>query len=253
MWVDSLEEDCMIQKNSVKFWRKFINWRLWSGIIGAVFVIALIDAARQYYPYINLPKVTAEDLDALQLDGYEKVMFVAHPDDELLWGGKHLLEDDYLVVCITRGDDKVRRAEFEAVLRNSKDKGLILAYPDKIGKKRSDWKFWRKNIEADIAAVLKYKDWKLVVSHNEKGEYGHQHHIMTHESVKKEFNQTGCQADLYWFGKYYVNDQVPYDLKEMDKSVYNKKRELAKLYKSQRSTMRKLYHMLPYEDWILAE
>ncbi|MEY8391894.1 PIG-L family deacetylase [Lachnospiraceae bacterium 45-W7] len=243
----------MLQKEKIADWKKFGNWRFAAGVLGAVVFIFLISLVKDYYPYMNLPKVTEKELDALHLEKYSNVMFVAHPDDELLWGGRHLLEDDYLVVCLTRGNDKVRRAEFEAVLSASGDKGLILSYPDKIGRRRSDWKLWRKNIEADIAAVLKYKNWELVVSHNEDGEYGHQHHIMTHESVEKEFKQTGSQADLYWFGEYYVNDKIPYDLKEMDKTVYNKKRELAALYESQRSTMRKLYHMLPYENWILAE
>ena len=253
MRAHSIGEGMHDSKNNMRFWKKFLNWRFWSGIVGAVLVIALIDIVRQYCPYINLPRVAAEDLETLCLDGYEKVMFVSNPDDEVLLGGQHLLVDNYLVVCLTRGNDSVRRAEFEAVLKKSGDKGLILSYPDKIGSKRSDWKFWKKRIEADIASVLRYKDWKVVATHNEKGEYGHQHHIMTYESVTKELKETGCQADLYWFGAYYVNDKIPYDLKEMDKAVYNQKRELAALYKSQRSTIRKLYHMLPYEYWTLAE
>lgn len=239
-----------INSKNLKNW-KF--WRFCTGVFGAVVLVSVISVVKLYVPYINLPKVTPSDLDALRLEKFQKVMFVAHPDDELLWGGRHLLEDDYLVVCLTRGDDRVRRAEFEAVLKAAGDKGIILSYPDKIGRKRSDWKLWRKAIEADIATVLQYKDWELVVSHNEKGEYGHQHHIMTHESVEKEYKKTKCKADLYWFGTYYVDDKVPYDLQEMDKSVYNQKRKLAKLYASQRSTIRKLYHMLPYEYWTLSE
>lgn len=201
------------------------------------------------FPYMNLPNVTTADLDALVLDDYDHLMFVAHPDDELLWGGKHLLEDNWFVVCITNGNNQTRRGEFESVLRETGDKGLILSYPDKIGSRRSGWKLWRDDIEADIATVLRYKDWKTVVSHNEKGEYGHQHHIMTHESVWKEYQQTGSSGSLYWFGRYYVNDRIPYDLQEMDKESYLEKRRLARLYVSQRGTFRKLYHMLPYEYW----
>ena len=54
---------------------------------------------------------------------------------------------------------------------------------------------------------------------------------------------------FYSFGKYYVNDKVPYDLEEMPKDLYIQKRKLAKLYVSQRTTVRKMYHMLPYEYW----
>ncbi len=218
----------------------------------AVLLLAVLSLGAAYFPYINLPGVTTEVLDALQLKDCPRVMIVAHPDDELLWGGKHLLEEKYLVVCLTGGNDRIRRAEFESVLAATGDKGLMLSYPDKIGRRRSDWGFWRGDIEADIAAILQYKEWELVVSHNEKGEYGHPQHIMTHESVAKEYGRTGCQARLYWFGNYYVDDKVPYDLPEMDKSVYNQKRKLAKLYVSQRQTIRLLYHMLPYEDWVPA-
>lgn len=40
-------------------------------------------------------------------------------------------------------------------------------------------------MEADIATVLNYKDWKQVATHNADGEYGHHHHQMTHQLVKK--------------------------------------------------------------------
>lgn len=125
-----------------------------------ILAIAILFLAKDFYliyPYINLPHITTADLDALDLEGYDKVMFVAHPDDDLLWGGRHLIEDDYLVVCMTRGNDPVRSAEFKSVMEATGDKYLILSYPDKIGKHRSSWTFWKKDMEADIATVLNYK------------------------------------------------------------------------------------------------
>lgn len=244
--------------------RRRADWKLWgqgpshlarrlcqglAAILSIMAVIFLSKAAISFVPYLRLPKVAKEDLDRLQLDGCQNVMFVAHPDDELLWGGKHLLDDKYLVVCLTRGDDKIRRAEFEKVLEATGDKGLILAYPDKIWHWRADWKFWQEGIEADVASILQYKDWDLVVSHNAAGEYGHPHHKAAHKVVEKVYGMAGCRAELHWFGKYYVNDKVPYGLPEMDKPSYVQKRKIAKLYQSQRDTIRKLYHMLPYEDW----
>ncbi len=223
--------------------------KIFAGICFIIAALFLTKAAIAFAPYRNVPAVTKEELDALQLEDCKKLMFVAHPDDELLWGGKHLLEGGYLVVCLTRGDDSVRRAEFEQAVAFAGGKSLILSYPDKIWKWRADWRFWQEQIEADVSAILQYQDWELVASHNAQGEYGHQHHKMTHEIVKKEYQKTGCQARLYWFGKYYVNDKVPYDLPEMDKSWYNQKRKMAKLYQSQRDTIRKMYHMLPYEYW----
>lgn len=66
-------------------------------------------------------------------------------------------------------------------------------------------------------------------------------------ACKKAYKETDCNADFYSFGKYYVNDKVPYDLEEMPKDLYIQKRKLAKLYTSQRTTVRKMYHMLAYE------
>jgi len=239
----------------MRFFIKYIK-RGWKLILTVLILTALgvgLHAYLQNRPYLNLSQVTTADLDALDLDGYDKVMFVAHPDDDLLWGGRHLIEDDYFIVCMTRGNDPVRSAEFQAVMEATGDKYMILSYPDKIGKKRSDWKYWKTDMEADVARILSYKNWKLVASHNTDGEYGHSHHQMTHQIVEKEYQETGCQAELYWFGKYYVNDKVPYDLEEMPKELYNQKRELAKLYASQRGTVRKMYHMLPYEHWEKAD
>ena len=242
-------------RNSTSGFRKFLHhlrchWK--RTLIIVILSIAILFLAKGFYllyPYINLPHVTTADLDALDLNGYDRVMFVAHPDDDLLWGGRHLIEDDYLVVCMTRGNDPVRSAEFKSVMEAIGDKYLILSYPDKIGKRRSTWTFWKKDMEADIATVLNYKDWTQVATHNPHGEYGHQHHQMTHELVEKVYKETGCKADFYSFGKYYVNDKVPYDLEEMPKDLYIQKRKLASLYTSQRTTVRKMYHMLPYEYW----
>lgn len=40
-------------------------------------------------------------------------MFVAHPDDETIWGGSHLLKKHYLVVCLTNGNNKTRKRVHE--------------------------------------------------------------------------------------------------------------------------------------------
>ena len=45
-----------------------------------------------------------------------------------------MIEEKYLVVCMTRGNDPVRSAEFKSVMKATGDKYLILSYPDKIGK-----------------------------------------------------------------------------------------------------------------------
>lgn len=219
-------------------------------IIGIIVVITAIGFfSREYLPYLFIPGVTENQLKNINLDKYKKLMIVAHPDDELIWGGGHLIEGDYFVVCITRGYDKVRRKEFETVIDATDDTGLILSYPDKIAGKRSDWKIWKKDIERDIQTIIDYKKWDLVVTHNAKGEYGHQHHIATHKLVNSAYGKTDSTANLMYFGKYYKRKDLPADLEQIDDELIQQKEELSKIYKSQKKTVNKLRHSFPYENW----
>ena len=60
--------------------------------------------------FLNSPKKieVEKQLKDLNLSKVNKLMIVAHPDDETIWGGNHLLKSNYLVVCITCGNNKIR-------------------------------------------------------------------------------------------------------------------------------------------------
>ena len=49
-------------------------------------------------------------------------MIVSHPTDEILFGGAHLLEGNYLVVCITCGNSKETTHDFIDVLQKTNQK-----------------------------------------------------------------------------------------------------------------------------------
>lgn len=219
------------------------------GAVAVVLLIFTISILKAIWPFLHIKPLETKQLDELGLDKYQKVMIVAHPDDEFIWGGEHLMNDEYFVVCVTRGYDKVRTAEFNKMMEKTKSKGLILSYPDKIGEKRSNWTFFKKKIEKDIETVLTYKKWDEVATHNENGEYGHQHHMMTHQLVTEAFENVKCNSDLYNFGRYYRVEDVPDNLKSISNADYRRKRKLVFVYKSQMRTMRKMYHMLPHENW----
>lgn len=223
-------------------------------IASAAAVICIASLAVYLYPHIRgmiKPCVTDSELDKLGLDGYSKLMIVAHPDDELLWGGAHLIEDDYFVVCVTNGYNKDRRKEFEAVMEKTGDKYLILSYTDKLFDKRSDWKYIYDNIESDINKIIDYKDWDEIVTHNKSGEYGHEHHKMVHR-ITVDCTDDGDKSKLRFFGKYYKAAKLKEGAdpgETISDELLEKKTELFELYKTQKGTINKLSHMAPYENW----
>lgn len=123
-------------------WKKRWRWGL-LGILAVFFLIIGGAGGVLLFPYLNLPPVTEEELDRMDLEGFDRIMIVAHPDDELLWGG----------------------------------------------------------------------------------------------------------GQLWLFGQYYRKNKLPYDMKQMDQAVCRQKKQIAELYVSQESTIRKLSHMMPYENW----
>lgn len=190
----------------------------------------------------------------VDLKNINKVMIVAHPDDEMLWGGAHLLQDDYLVVCITCGERSDRVKEFKNVMKETNDKYIMLDYPDYPNFKKDDWRLVYNDIVKDIDRILKMKDWEVIVTHNEQGEYGHIHHKKTHNIVTNIYKRKYPDGNsLYFFGEYYKKDKiskVEEDLKQIDKEDYNKKYNIIfGLYKSQFKSCKKHEHMIQYENW----
>ena len=202
--------------------------------------------------YYNVDIMDKSTLTSIKNSKTNKLMIVAHPDDETLWGGAHLAEGGYFVICITRGYDEERSAEFCKVLKESGNEGIILKYPDKVLDKRDDWDRVDEKIKKDVENVLKIKDWEMIVTHNKDGEYGHRHHIMLNKIVRFEAEKTSKSNSLFYFGKYYSKkelDSKDINLTKIEKDKLDKKEELLKNYASQKSTIKKLEHMLPYEKF----
>lgn len=210
-------------------------------------------AAASGKTFLSTRRITKSVLNQMDLSGVDKVMIVAHPDDEMIWGGIHLLKDRYLVVCMTNANTrkygKTRAREFKKVLNKTQDIGIILNYPDYNNRHKVDrWTKCSKSMMKDLTTLLAYKDWKEVVTHNEQGEYGHIHHKKVHQFVTRCFKKSGLKdAKLEYFGKYHGR-------KYKGKTIYSKSeiREKAKvlsLYRSQKRTVKKLSHMNPYENW----
>ena len=200
-------------------------------------------------------QVTEEMLDALPLSGCTKLMVVAHPDDETLFGGAHLTEGGWFVVCLTNGYNQVRKNEFENVIKESGNVGIILKYPDLVNGKRAEWIQEKPQIAKDINYILQYKHWGLVATHNPAGEYGHIHHKMTSQLVTEAYYKNYWGNLLYYFGKYYSAknfQKVEKSLKKVPQSNVDRKIKLLGLYKSQKHIVNEHIHLAAYENWIRA-
>ena len=209
------------------------------------------DTINQAY---NVTPISAIQLQLASSSKADKLMIVAHPDDEVLWGGGHLYDKGYLVVCVTNGRNKVRSQEFKDVVTASGNECIMLEYPDKVRGKRDDWALVKDGIESDLEKIMTCKDWKLIAVHNQKGEYGHIHHVNVHNYVTEIYDKNDIQCDLYCFGKYYKASRlkvVGNTLPKISKERYEFKKKLADMYTSQKKTVDKLWHMAYYEDWTL--
>ena len=182
----------------------------------------------------------------------DKLMIVAHPDDDALWGGGHLMSGNWLVVCITNGRNDTRRDEFNRTMNASGNAHLILEYPDKVNGSRDSWDEVYEGISKDIGMLLSYKNWNTVVTHNPDGEYGHQHHKMTSRIVTQGCIDRHMTDRLEYFGKYYSAAKLPAaqdSLSRLSAEELKYKEYLLTFYRSQKSTITKLGHMNPFEEW----
>jgi len=204
--------------------------------------------------------ISNSDLDKLNLSSVDNLMIVAHPDDETLWGGSHLMNARYLVVVITNSYKSERAAELKKVMSLSNDKYLILSYPDikdtwyEKGKYKysvDKWSTSGEAIDADIKTVLNYKHWKVIATHNPNGEYGHYHHQTVSNKVTDAVKRTlSSDQEFYYFGNWYSKNAKNPDSK-LDDVNLKKKNNMVDVYlPSSPYAIANNRHMVQYESWI---
>lgn len=129
--------------------------------------------------------LSTEDLDYFDLKDGDRLMIIAHPDDDLLWGGGNMIQEikelketgnNYFVVCLTNGSYDSRARDFDSAMNDIGAKHVILRYPDLYRRHQVAWNPYTNYITQDIRRVMNYRNWSKIVTHNPDGEYGHQHH-----------------------------------------------------------------------------
>ena len=198
-----------------------------------------------------------KSLDIYNAEFYKNVMIVAHPDDEILWGGANLYKESYFVVCITNGYNLKRANDFREILKFTKNGGLILNYPDTQNLNYSyiqdDWSEVKNGILKDLSIIISYKNWEKIVTHGPDGTTGHPHHKKVNNYVTKIAKDYNKYSILYYFEKFYEKNKIPLNLQRIsDKDLQIKKIEI-KIHKTQKKSLfRDYFHSIPYEKFILA-
>lgn len=141
------------------------------------------------------------------------LMIVAHPDDEIIFGGSSLQNGNWDVICVTNGEDKVRSLEFEICMKELDCNYEHWNFPDVWG-----GDFDRPKVSAALDSYIK-RGFDNVVTHNSTGEYGHSQHIALHHIVSEI-----VKDNLFVFDK--GSNVLPYKL-------LLKKLQLLSNYKSQ--------------------
>ena len=166
----------------------------------------------------------------------DKLLVVAHPDDEVLWGGANLLrEPGWLVISATNNSNPGRKIEFQKTMSyfnvtqfRMYDVEDTYLDEDELGvdvaRQRVNRLFDNSEFERALQELASSKQWKVVLSHNSQGEYGHIHHKKVGELVRKHFPSAvefGVDSDL--------NPELD-DIKRSGMVFYAKTQNITKLY-----------------------
>ncbi len=224
--------------------RKKLTKVIYLALFVGLCAILAKNASNEKIPY-------EEQLRNINLEQIDRIMITAHPDDETIFGGDHLAKNRYLIVCVTAGNNPTRDKELQHVARRYHDSFITLGYPDKTLGVRNNWKSCYKNINQDLTKILHKKKFKMIVTHNPDGEYGHIHHKMISKMVTKIASKSDMK--LYYFNHYYTKRQLKNLQLEPWLTTKDSRQKLLVLneyYPSQKKVIQHLKHILPYEQFI---
>ena len=175
------------------------------------------------------PSIKKKDANTLQkaFENYQisKLMIIAHPDDEMIFGGGELIKHgpEYKVICLTNKSNKIRSKEFKKVMKELKVGAWeIYDYEDSIYSTEEVY-----NIECTLLS----RNWEKIVTHNPIGEYGHPQHRSVFNFIKQYINKGILDDILHVFGK---------SEKKLTKDILDKKKEILKLYRSEKKIIDQL-------------
>ena len=145
-------------------------------------------------------------------------MIVAHPDDELIFGGAELIKNKgYKVICLTNQDNVQRKKEFIALMNDLKQGYEILDHTDNMNMKNV-----KEEYKKYVEKILTTNKIEKIVTHNKKGEYGHKFHRAVHNMVSDICDKNNLLDILYYFntGTKKISEKLIIQKLELMKKYY---------------------------------
>ncbi|WP_052410123.1 PIG-L deacetylase family protein [Paenibacillus durus] len=162
----------------------------------------------------------------------DKLMIVAHPDDESIFGGGALIQESgWKVICLTNESNETRSREFQEAMNFVGAEFEIWDFPDEY-----NGEFDEEEVGDALRDVLDSGDFHKVVTHNLEGEYGHSQH----RSLSRILHSMDLD-NLYVFER--ADDPLPYHILQM-------KLQLLQHYKSQMYVIEQLMPFIVNERLI---
>tara|TARA_Y100000741_G_scaffold362744_1_gene349327 strand:- start:340 stop:1011 length:672 start_codon:yes stop_codon:yes gene_type:complete len=123
-----------------------------------------------------------------------KLMIVAHPDDEIIFGGYDLFtETNWLVIFCT--NDFTRQHMICSCSKYFKYNTILLKHADGDIK---DIRF-HKELYNFLHTIINQQKWDTIVTHNSDGEYNHIQHIQVHKMVSNIVNGLEQPQNIRFF------------------------------------------------------
>ncbi len=97
---------------------------------------------------------------------------VAHPDDETLWATGMIAAGVDVICCTVPRKDPPRAIEFFEAVRTLGGFPILIPFIEPL---------YDEDIEH--LDMLDLRRYETVITHNQRGEYGHRHHMNVHEHV----------------------------------------------------------------------
>ena len=165
----------------------------------------------------------------------DKLLIVAHADDELIWAGEILLKEkkQWDILCLVTPD---HQSLFRIPIFLNKVSVYLQANTEMLNFKDTGF---HSLIEGDILTpILKKiqsKKWNKILTHGSNGEYGHKHHIQVHNAVLNATKLTNNLNKLWIFDPIKHNEDLELTKEKalLFKNTYDDETDLPPLYPKQ--------------------